>query len=414
MPEETGKAQAVYPLQIRSQGDLAQVISHIGADPRCNTYFQPKRRTLAFYSPDVDYRAAAFLKQELLARGGDVVVARHVIDGRTERSAVLLLGTEGQLLALLKKAHSMDCWGLAALREALAEALEKSRLATWRFSLPGGRELVLDKDTKLMGILNLTPDSFYEESRLKDERELLTRAELMLSEGAAVLDVGAESTRPGIEPISEEDEMRRLLGPLRALRREFPDAILSVDTYKGKVALAAADAGADIINDVGGFSLDAAMLKSAVETGLPYVLSHIRGTPRIMKELPPYEDLLSELNLYFQEKLLQLEKAGLPRNRVILDPGLGFAKTARDNLLILKELESLTVLGCPLLIGHSRKRFTGSVTQTATPEERLQSVTAISALLYGRAHILRVHDVAPNRQALATAKAVLESQPWDS
>ena len=298
------------------------------------------------------------------------------------------------------------------LLDALEASLANSDRAEWNLALPGGRSLVLNRDTKLMGILNLTPDSFHEGSRLSGERELLARAEAMLAEGAEILDVGAESTRPGSAPISEQEELERLIPSLKVLRREFPQAVLSVDTYKGAVALAAADAGADIINDVGGFDLDGSMLECAARTGLPYVLSHIKGTPATMKSAPPYGDLLSELNLYFQEKLARLAEAGLPLERVILDPGLGFGKGQDENLLILKELESLTALGRPLLIGHSRKRFTGSVTGATATDDRLQGTTAITALLYGRAQVVRVHDAAPNRQALSMAKAIRGAQPW--
>lgn len=406
--------QAVYPLSAARSRDLEAIARHIGADPRSLRYFQPKRRVRHLYAPRVDYRAAAFVKQELLARGGDAVVARHVIDGRTELSDLLMMGTDGQLAALLQKLRSMDCWGLKSLRTALAEMLENDAVAEWTLPLPGGRTLTLNRTTRIMGILNITPDSFHAPSRVADETELLRRAEAMLSAGADILDLGAESTRPGSAPTPESEELERLLPRLSAVRRAFPEAVLSVDTYKGNVALAAADAGADIINDVGGFGLDGSMLSCAARTGLPYVLSHIQGTPATMQNSPSYDDLLTELQLYFQKKMHEAELAGMSRDRIILDPGLGFGKRGEDNLLILKELESFRSLGRPLLIGHSRKGFTGTVTRAADAAGRLQGTTAISALLEGQAQILRVHDVERNHQAMLMARAIREVAPWRS
>lgn len=414
MDNLAASVQVVYPLSVSRSRDLETIARHIGADPRSLRYFQPKRRVRHLFAPRVDYRAAAFVKQELLARGGDAIVARHVIDGRTELSDILMMGTDGQIAALLQKLRSMDCWGLKSLRTALAESLQNDDVVEWTLPLPGGRTLTLNRTTRIMGILNLTPDSFHAPSRIADEAELLHRAEAMLSAGADILDLGAESTRPGSAPTSESEELERLLPRLSAIRRAFPEAVLSVDTYKGNVASAAADAGADIINDVGGFGLDGSMLSCAARTGLPYVLSHIQGTPATMQDSPSYDDLLTEIQLYFQEKIHEAELAGMSRDRIILDPGLGFGKRGEDNLLILKELESFRSLGRPLLIGHSRKGFTGAVTRAADAAGRLQGTTAISALLEGRAQILRVHDVEQNHQAMLMARAIREVAPWRS
>ena len=414
MDNLAASVQVVYPLSASRSRDLETIARHIGADPRSLRYFQPKRRVRHLFAPRVDYRAAAFVKQELLARGGDAIVARHVIDGRTELSDILMMGTDGQIAALLQKLRSMDCWGLKSLRTALAESLQNDDVVEWTLPLPGGRTLTLNRTTRIMGILNLTPDSFHAPSRIADEAELLHRAEAMLSAGADILDLGAESTRPGSAPTSESEELERLLPRLSAVRRAFPEAVLSVDTYKGNVALAAADAGADIINDVGGFGLDGSMLSCAARTGLPYVLSHIQGTPATMQDSPSYDDLLTEIQLYFQEKIHEAELAGMSRDRIILDPGLGFGKRGEDNLLILKELESFRSLGRPLLIGHSRKGFTGAVTRAEDAAGRFQGTTAISALLEGRAQILRVHDVEQNHQAMLMARAIREVAPWRS
>ncbi|MDR2522698.1 MAG: dihydropteroate synthase [Synergistaceae bacterium] len=400
----------VYPLNIRSARELAAALDRLGADPRSNAYLQPKRCVRHFFIKQADFRAAAYMKQEMLARGGDAAVAKHVIDGKVQHSDVLLMGTDGQLSAFLQKMEAMDCWGLREVRDALAEALRGA--PTWVLPLPGGRELRLGGETKIMGILNLTDDSFHAASRVKSLDDLLERAAVMLRDGADVLDLGAESTRPGSKPLPEKEELARLIPAVKALRAAFPNAVISADTYKGNAALAAAEAGADIINDVGGFGFDPAMLPCAVRSELPYVLSHIKGTPEHMQDAPAYDDLLGELHLYFREKIEEAERAGLPRERLILDPGLGFGKRAQDNLLILKEIESLGVFGRPILVGYSRKKFTGTLgdeNEAGTWDARLTSATAISALVEGRVQLTRVHDVRENRRALLTAQAIREA-----
>ena len=395
----------IYPLNIRSPRDLAAAMRRIGADPRSTAYFQPKRLTRHIFVERVDFRAAAYIKQELLARGGDAVVSRHVIDAGADASDVLLMGTDGELDALLKKMEAMNCWGLEALRNGLRSALSNAAVATWVLSLPKGRELLLDASTKIMGVLNLTEDSFHAPSRVGLD-DVLERAGAMLADGADILDVGAESTRPGSTPLSEEEEQGRLIPAIKELRNAFPDAVISADTYKGKVALAAAEAGADIINDVGGFALSSDMLECAAHSGLPYLLSHVKGTPRDMQASPAYENLLGELNVYFQMKINEAERAGLSRERIIIDPGIGFGKRTEDNLLILKELESLSVFGRPILLGYSRKKFIGMVTDAAGTDDRLAGTTAISALVEGRAQAVRVHDVRENKSALSMARAI--------
>jgi dihydropteroate synthase len=408
----------VYPLNLSSSKELEAILERIGADPRAASYIRPKHRTLNLYVEDADFRAAAYMKQELLARGGDAVVSRHVIDASADKSDVLLLGTDGQLHSLARKMGAMDCWGLKALREELARVLKNtaSDTASWTLPLPGGRKLELDSRTKIMGILNLTEDSFHAASRVKGLDDLLERAAAMLADGSDVLDIGAESTRPGSLPLPEDEELKRLLPAVKALRAAFPKAVLSVDTYKGRAALAAAESGADIVNDVGGFGLDPDMLPRAAETGLPYVLSHIRGTPADMQNVPPCDDLLGEVVRYFHLKIEEAEKGGLPRERLILDPGLGFGKKARENLLLIREIESLSVFGRPILVGYSRKRFTGAASGVAgespanlNAENRLLGTAALSALVEGRVQMTRVHDIRENREALFTARAVREA-----
>lgn len=386
---------SVYPVRISGIEDVKKACSKIGTDCGALAYLAPKSEMIHVYAESVDYRAANFLKQEMLSRGGDVAVAKHVIDGRTDYSDILIMGTEKQLLSLTDKMKAMNIWEIPELRGKLSAVMRNVKPREWEMTSPHGRKIILGRKTRLMAILNVTPDSFHEASRT-DERGIIERAGKFLDEGAYILDVGAESTRPGASPVSESDEAGRLLPALRALRREFPDAIISVDTYKAGIARISADEGADIINDISGFGFDSDMAGTVAALNIPYVLSHIEGTPSDMAGREGHENILGDMDRYFAGKLAALEEAGVRRENVILDPGLGFGKSAGDNFTVLKNAESLCVFGRPVMMGHSRKRFTGGLSGTL----------GVTAMIAGRVSLLRVHDVAENMEALRVAEGV--------
>jgi dihydropteroate synthase len=398
-----------YPLPAQSREDLLAALRLIGADPRSNAYFEPKRDLLSLFIPKADFRAAAFLKQELLARGGDAVVNRGVISCEASESAVLLLGTPGQLRSLTEKLGALPCWGLPGIREGLSRALAGMDRSAWTFSFREGRVLSLGKRTAVMGILNLTSDSFYAKSRIPPEDDLLSRARSMVAAGAAVLDLGAESTRPGSDPVPEAEETGRLLPAVAAVRKAFPETVISADTWKAKVALEAVRAGADIINDISGLGFDPDLPGAVAESGAALVLSHIQGTPRDMQKDPKYEDTVGDILRYFEERLSLAEKAGIPAERIILDPGLGFGKRREDNLRILRNLDAFRVFGRPLLIGHSRKGFIGATLGLDAPEDRLEGTLAVTALCgLHHAALVRVHDVEENVRVLSMLGAIGE------
>ncbi|MGI4740105.1 MAG: dihydropteroate synthase [Janthinobacterium lividum] len=269
---------------------------------------------------------------------------------------------------------------------------------------PHGRLLDLRRP-QVMGILNVTPDSFYPGSRLglADEAALLHRAEAMLAAGAAALDVGGYSSRPGADDISPDEEKRRLLPALIALRREFPQAFISADTFRASVAAEAVAAGADLLNDIGGGTLDADMLATVVRLRVPYCLMHIKGTPQTMRSLAHYEhDLVLTLLRFFRDQLAALRHAngGQPLPDVLLDPGFGFAKTPAHNHELLRRLPELAPLGHGLLVGLSRKAMVYKPLGLG-PEAALNGTTALHVLaLQGGARLLRVHDVAEARQTI--------------
>ena len=263
---------------------------------------------------------------------------------------------------------------------------------------PHGRLLSLHRP-QVMGILNLTPDSFFAGSRVTSEKDLLARAEGMLKAGAAVLDLGAYSTRPGAEDISTAEETLRLLPAVEALRREFPQAFLSADTFRAGVAAAAVAAGADLVNDVGGGTLDPDMFATVGRLRVPYVLMHLRGTPQTMAQLTHYDDdLVLTLLRYFRDGVVALRAAGVVD--IVLDPGFGFAKTAAQSHELLRRLPELQVLGLPMLAGLSRKRMVYGPLGLG-PETALNGTTALHMVaLQGGARLLRAHDVAEAAQTI--------------
>jgi dihydropteroate synthase len=269
---------------------------------------------------------------------------------------------------------------------------------------PHGRLLDL-RQPQLLGILNLTPDSFYPGSRLgtRPDAALLHRAEAMLAAGAAALDVGGYSSRPGADDIAPAEELRRLLPAIEALRREFPAAFLSVDTFRAAVAVEAVAAGADMVNDIGGGTLDADMLATVARLRVPYCLMHLRGTPQTMRTLTHYdEDLVLTILRFFRDQLEQLRLAngGHPHPDVLLDPGFGFAKNAPQNFELLRRLPELAPLGHGLLVGLSRKAMVHKFLDLS-PDTALNGTTALHAwALRGGARLLRVHDVPEARQVV--------------
>ena len=247
------------------------------------------------------------------------------------------------------------------------------------------------KTPKVMGILNVTPDSFFNKSRVASDEKMLKKVASMLSDGAAFIDIGAYSSRPGAPFVTEGEEQSRLFPVLELVLKEFPDVLISVDTFRSKVASSAIDMGAAIINDISAGDMDAGMFDMIAEQQVPYIMMHKRGTPQTMNSLNNYKDLILDITDELQLKINRLEKKGV--NDIIVDPGLGFAKDTKQNYEIIKKLKSFEILGHPILIGASRKSMIYKVLECA-PDEALNGSTVVhTASLLGGASILRVHDV---------------------
>jgi len=253
----------------------------------------------------------------------------------------------------------------------------------------------------VMGILNLTPDSFFDGGELNSPEELLKKAEKFIHEGAAILDVGAVSSKPGAADVSEEEELRRLLPALKLLRNTFPGIFISVDTYRSAVAIAVAECGADIINDITGGMADENMFKVVADSKLPYVMMHTQGSPQTMQQNPQYKNVVKEVYDFLKKQSAKAKKAGI--KQIILDPGFGFGKALEHNYQLLAHLKKFEKLAYPVLAGISRKSMINKVLKTS-PEKALNGTTVLNTLaLLNGANILRVHDV---KEAAETIKLV--------
>lgn len=255
---------------------------------------------------------------------------------------------------------------------------------------------------KIMGILNITPDSFYAASRYDDVSKVLIQAEKMLKAGATFLDIGGHSTRPGATPVSEVEELNRVLPVTEAILKEFPTTLISIDTFRASVARECVKAGAIMVNDVSGGLLDATMFETVASLNVPYVLMHSRGTPETMQKMTDYDNVVVDVLDDLQQKVYQLRELG--QKDIIIDLGFGFAKTADQNYTLLNELEAFKLMGCPMLVGVSRKSMIWRKLNIS-PDDSLNGTTVLNtvAILKG-ANILRVHDVAEAVEAVQLVK----------
>ncbi|HID95176.1 MAG TPA: dihydropteroate synthase [Candidatus Latescibacteria bacterium] len=348
--------------------------------------------------------AANILKQEMLALGGDAAVARDVVTCRVDRSPLLLMGTRKQLKQLVSKIQEGP-FGLSDIAREIADYIRVQESHKELQIKLGDRILDLSARSYIMGVLNVTPDSFYNGGRFLKLQEAIERAEQMVEEGVDIIDIGGESSRPGAEPLPLDQEVERVIPVIESLSHRLPVPI-SVDTYKAGVARRALDAGAGMVNDISALRFDPDMAKVVAEYDVPVVLMHMLGTPKTMQQNPSYVDPVGEIYGFLSERIEAAEAAHIRRSNIIIDPGIGFGKRMEDNLEILRRLREFGSLGCPLLIGPSRKSFIGKVLDLPV-EERLEGTAAAVAIgIANGANILRVHDVREMVRVARIADAV--------
>lgn len=388
-----------YAIEIRNQEEARQCLEGVGSSPAGIEYMVPKAVFRCIMIKDIQSRAANLLKQEMLAKGGEAAVAKNAAAGEGN-SDVLLMGTLKQYRLLTKKLK-LQPFGLkqvAADIEIILNALEHPPVT---MELANGKTLTFGQRTLIMGILNITPDSFSDGGRYFDPEQAVKHALEMKAAGADIIDLGGASSRPDSQMAGAEEELARLLPVIRKLARE--DLILSVDTFRAEVARQMLNEGAHLINDIGGLQMDPDMTEVLVKQQAPAVIMHNRLQ---MNQGQPYQDLIADITSELRTSMEKAAAAGLPKEKLIIDPGIGFGKTPAENRLIIKRLHAFKSLGRPVLLGASRKRFIGA-TLDLEVEERLEgSLAAMAMGIMNGADIVRVHDVKESKRVAVMTDAV--------
>ncbi|WP_432822743.1 dihydropteroate synthase [Trichloromonas sp.] len=390
-------------LHVDTEAEARREILLIGADPAGAERMAAKMVRRLVKLSRVPCRAANVLKQEMLAVGGDAAVARGSVACSLPETDVILIGTLKQLRQLAGRLGDQP-FGLRELADELRGLL--ARLDQVPDCLVGRScRLSLDRP-RIMGILNVTPDSFSDGGRYSSLQAALEKGRSLAQEGADIIDVGGESTRPGAQQVSAQEEIDRVVPVIEALSREV-SCPLSVDTTKSVVAAAAVAAGADFINDISGLMFDPAMAAVAADNGSGLFLMHTRGRPETMQSVTRYQDLVAEVIDYLGKGIAMALQAGVSRDRLAIDPGIGFGKSVEGNLEILRRIGEFRSLGCPILLGTSRKSFIGKVLGEHDPARRLYGTLATVALGVAQGVMIhRVHDVAPARETAMLAWAI--------
>lgn len=260
-----------------------------------------------------------------------------------------------------------------------------------------------------MGVLNITPDSFSDGGQFFSSQSAINHGLSLIDDGAAIIDIGGESTRPGADPLTIDEELNRVLPVIEGIRKKNNEVLISIDTYKSKVAKEAIECGADIVNDISGFSLDLKMPNIVSDYDVPVILMHMKGNPKNMQDNPHYNDIIGEINSYFSEKISIAKAAKIKPEKIILDPGIGFGKNIEHNFIILQKLNQFCVHGYPIMIGTSRKSFIG-LTLDLPPDDRLEGTAAtVSIGIMNGARIVRVHDVKEIKRVVTVVEKIRQA-----
>jgi dihydropteroate synthase len=394
-------------IKIKDLEEATSVFKKIGVDPYGIDAMVSKTININILLESQPCKVANIIKQEMLSVGGDAAVARGSVSCSVPASDILIMGTIKQILAMIIKIEKQP-FGLnsiaANIRELLKNISQKEYiLKTFR------REIQLGKKTLIMGILNVTPDSFSDGGLFYSQQRAIERGLQMVDEGADIIDIGGESSRPGAASVSTTAELKRVLPVIDSLVKQIKIPI-SIDTKKAQVARQAVGAGAEIVNDISALHADKKMTKTIKDTGAAVILMHMRGNPQNMqKGNLVYNNLMAEVADYLKKSSEKALNGGIDKDCLVIDPGIGFGKTPDDNYKIVKNLSQLKVLGMPIMVGTSRKSFIGKVTG-GEPSERMEGTAAtVAAAIMNGCHIIRVHDVAVMKKVAAVTDAIVHA-----
>ena len=386
-------------IEIKNVADAASEIKKIGADPYSVPIMAPKGSGVAVKIAGIDNRAANLLKQAALGVGAEAAVSKDVSRFARGRSDALLMATHRQLETLLAKLLSQP-FGLPGISGKITAALSNYEKKSFKLDCCG-KILKLGKRPLVMGIINVTPDSFSDGGLFLKADDAVEQALRLESEGADIIDIGGESSRPGSAGISLKEERQRVIPIIRRLAKKLRIPI-SIDSSKSEVARAAIEAGAVIINDISALRFEKGrMAKIAAGSKVPVILMHMLGQPKTMQKKPVYRDVVGDISDFLSERVRFALDSGIRAEKIILDPGIGFGKTLEHNLEILKRLKEFKVLGFPLVVGTSRKAFIGKILNKDRPSDRGNgTLAAVIWTALNGANILRVHDVKQTAEAL--------------
>ncbi|MDX9745296.1 MAG: dihydropteroate synthase [Syntrophales bacterium] len=386
------------------------LLKAVGVDPPGRERLLPKMRHFNILLQDVECRAANVIKQEMLALGGDAAVARGTVSCSIPSTDVILMGTAKQILLFAGRIKRQP-FGLTFLSAELEQHLAHYHRTDFVLAT-GKRKIPLGDGTRVMGVVNVTPDSFSGGGReMMSTPEAIDLALAQEEAGADFIDIGGESSRPGAEGVSASEELKRVLPVIDGLRGRLGVPV-SIDTMKAEVAREAVAAGAEIVNDISAMTGDPGMAAVVSETGAAVILMHMRGVPRTMQSGPiVYSNLMAEIIAYLSDRIDHARAQGIAMDRIMVDPGVGFGKTVQDNLVIVRRLAELKILGAPILVGVSRKSFIGAVTGVEVAAERTEgTAAALTASIMGGAHVVRVHDVAETTRVVVMTDAIMRGR----
>lgn len=392
-------------LSLRNQSEAKALMRDLGVETGGIEIMAPKASPALVRINNLPIFAANILKQESLSIGADTAVSRDALTGKKKHTDCLIIGNLSHIQRLSEKLKRQP-YGLNKIAQELQSAFINYQKNNFTLALKN-YQLSLSSRTRIMGIINLTPDSFSGDGLLFSTGGAAEYARKLADEGADILDIGAESSRPGARPVGVKEEIKRLIPALKRIRKEIKLPI-SIDTYKAETAKAALDNGADIINDISALSADKKMAKTINGYKAGVVLMHMRGIPANMQKNPKYQSLMGEIIEYLNKSIAVALEAGVGFDKIIVDPGIGFGKTLEHNLEIIRSLAQLKVLGRPILIGLSRKSFLGRITHQV-PRERLSaSISSNCLAVVNGAKIIRVHDVKEAAQAFTVLDRILK------
>ncbi|MDH4122820.1 MAG: dihydropteroate synthase, partial [Thermoplasmata archaeon] len=386
-------------VRVRTFRDIEEAkkqIADLGVEPVSIEMMAPKALHFNLLVENVRPPVAIIIKESMLAVGADAAIHRNAITGKIEKCDVLVMATRKHL----RKASTslrMQPFGINELAVEMMQAADNFFATPQLWKLPNGSEFDFER-TKIMGVLNVTPDSFSGDGIVDDFQNALKRAIQIQEEGADLIDIGGESTRPSAPSIDEKVEIERVIPIIKAMR-EIVKIPISIDTRKPKVAEAAIEAGASVVNDVGGL-LDREMIKLCAREKVPVIAMHMKGTPENMQIDPHYDDVVGEVMQHLANRVEDAVEAGIERSQIAIDPGIGFGKRLEDNLELIRRIGEFKTLGQPIAIGTSRKSFIGKITGQPVDHRLEGSIGAASVAVWNGADIIRCHDVRETKLAM--------------